>query len=220
MAIRVLCLHGHGSNSKVLEAQTAALRHELDEDYEWVFVNGTVPVTMAPELKGFYPESDDYFGYFTIAEPKSLEKAMNDLEDFIDLEGPFDIVMAVSISSSLIGNLLQKLGTDNQPPFRGAIFFAGMAPLDFATCAKGDLGFLEHAEEHKLISIPTANIWGVHDDYHIHSAPKLAAFCSAQTNISLMHEARTPIPSSADEKDLVAAAQVIRVTVDRVTAVH
>ncbi|KAH8597083.1 serine hydrolase FSH [Bisporella sp. PMI_857] len=220
MPIRVLCLHGHGSNCKVLEAQTAALRHELDDDYEWIFVNGTVPVPMAPELEGFYNPSDDYYGYFSLSDPKSLQKAMNDLHEFITAEGNIDIVMASSIASSLIGNLLQTLEAEGQSLFKGAIFFSGMAPLDLATCEKGDLRFLEPAEKHKLISIPTANIWGSRDEVHAHSAPRLSAFCSEEANVNVIHTARTPIPGAADEFDLVAAAHAIRKTVEKAVAVY
>ena len=67
---------------------------------------------------------DEYFGYFNLEDPDSLKKALKDLENFITLEGPFDIVMCVSIMSSLIGHLLQKIDNLTQPPFRGGIFFS------------------------------------------------------------------------------------------------
>jgi len=41
---KVLCLHGQGSNSRVFEATTAALRKELGDKFEWHFVEGTIPV--------------------------------------------------------------------------------------------------------------------------------------------------------------------------------
>jgi hypothetical protein len=147
-------------------------------------------------------------------------KALSDLEGFIITEGPFDIVMCVSVACSLVGSLLQKLGADSQTLFKGAIFFSGMAPLDFATCEKDALRFLEYAKEHKLISIPTANIWGLYDQVHASTAPALAAFCSAEKNVNLLHKARTPVPGAADESDLVAAAQAIRRTIDMAVAVY
>ena len=88
-----------------------------------------------------------------------------------------------------------------------------MAPLDFENSGQDELRFLERAEKHQLISIPTANIWGSRDAVHTHTAPKLAAFCSEQRNINLVHAARTPIPGAADEKDLVSAAHAIRHTI-------
>ena len=121
--------------------------------------------------------------------------------------------MCVCVASSLIVNLLQKLKEEEQSPFKGAIFFNGTAPLDLAASNNGEIRYLESTVNQKLVTIPTANIWGLRDKLHNETARQLNAFFSQDSSLNLAHNSHTAIPGAADENDLVAAAQVVRQTV-------
>ena len=46
--MRFLCLHGHGTNSQILEAQLEPLRASLPSDWEFLFLDGEVETIPAP----------------------------------------------------------------------------------------------------------------------------------------------------------------------------
>lgn len=51
--MRFLCLHGMGTNSRIFEAQTAAIRHNLGSQRTFAFSDGAVPVQMAASMSYF-----------------------------------------------------------------------------------------------------------------------------------------------------------------------
>ena len=46
--MRWLCLHGMGTNSRIFEAQTAAIRYAMGQEHSFEFVDGAAPAKMAP----------------------------------------------------------------------------------------------------------------------------------------------------------------------------
>ena len=48
--MRFLCLHGMGTNSRIFEAQTAAIRYLLGSEHTFEFIDGAVPTPMAPSM--------------------------------------------------------------------------------------------------------------------------------------------------------------------------
>ena len=48
--MRFLCLHGMGTNSRIFEAQTAAIRYLLGSEHTFEFIDGAVPTAMAPSM--------------------------------------------------------------------------------------------------------------------------------------------------------------------------
>lgn len=87
--MKILCLHGRGSNNEIFRAQTAAFRADLD-DFEWVFVQGT-----ARHTEGNFSLYTSQFShlplytYYNPFEPASILRTHADLEQIIESEGPF-----------------------------------------------------------------------------------------------------------------------------------
>jgi predicted esterase len=200
--IRILALHGSGMNSRVFEATTAALRNELGEGYEWHFVEGTIPVPMDEDLKGFFPEDDEYFTFADPNDKASVAAALDNIFEYIDLNGPFEIIGASSISAGIAADILLAQ-PEKRAPFTGAIFFNGWTPV------------LNAKTHNMLISIPTANIWGANDARHAAAAQALSKLCTPEMNENVVHKNGSTIPGAASEEDLISASQAIRRMVRR-----
>lgn len=57
-----LCLHGMGTNSRIFEAQTAAIRYTLGSQHTFKFLDGAVPAQMAASMSYCPPYSILYTG--------------------------------------------------------------------------------------------------------------------------------------------------------------
>ncbi|KAH8762236.1 serine hydrolase FSH [Hyaloscypha finlandica] len=212
---RVLCLHGYGSNTKIFEAQTAAFRRELGPEFEWHFVEGGISVPMDPELQEYCMGEENFFSFFDATSNHGPAKYFTEIESYATSHGPFDLVMAMCFSGSLVAALLMHkahLGRHHQV-FKGAIFLSGGGVMDpTASTFKP----LEDASAYAKIPIPTANIWGASDEIHRKTAAELALVCCTKINVTFIHDADTPIAQSRDKKALAGTVKAIRRTVDEV----
>lgn len=171
-----------------------------------------------PDLKPFFPENDQYFSFMDTDNPESIKKAMSALQDYVDLEGPFDFITSISSQSSLTSSLLLRNAVENpedEPLFKGAIFFSGISPFDFSAIAEGEVRSLEKSTQKLLISIPTVNIWGRNDKKHAEHAAILNSFCTPEMNETLIHNNGSSIPGAGSEQDMIRAAQMIKRVVAR-----
>ncbi|KAF5671688.1 DUF341 domain-containing protein [Fusarium heterosporum] len=93
----ILCLHGIGTNSKVLEMQTSAFRHQLShsQSHKYEYVDGAEPTLLALDIESFI-EVDKSFVYYDPNSAKSIRTAIDDLWEYIAEEGPFDGVLGFS----------------------------------------------------------------------------------------------------------------------------
>ncbi|MCJ1327436.1 hypothetical protein MMC10_004105 [Thelotrema lepadinum] len=219
LPIRVLCLHGHGSNARILKAQMAALRHELGHQFEWVYVEGTVPVPMADDLKPYYPEDEQTFAYCDLGDQQSVQHAFDLLEVFINEHGPFPLIGAQSGSASLAGSLFLKkarAGGDGKPITQGAVFFSPIMPVEYHTFPGSKLDFTEAPNEDAgLISIPTLNVWGSNDSIHATHAMSMSKLCRSELHLDVIHANGSAIPGAGDEEALINTVHAIRRTADR-----
>ncbi|CRG91966.1 hypothetical protein PISL3812_09020 [Talaromyces islandicus] len=229
--IRVLCLHGHGSNSQAFEAETAALRHELGDEFEWIFAQAPVPMqpgqwsTLALLDEEIMRQPGKFYSPFDINDSTSLLKAQERLEEFVHQEGDFQLVVCESISASIVASLLQRRAEENPdapPLFKGAVFLAGYSPLDRDAILNAGFDIFENRalSNTQSLPIPTANIWGSKDARHVDRSPLLAQLCNPSMNINFVHDADSMIPGAADEEALVGAAHAIQQTVDRAMCVY
>ncbi|CAH0059093.1 unnamed protein product [Clonostachys solani] len=58
--MRFLCLHGMGTNSRIFEAQTAAIRYGLGSLHTYEYVDGALPTAMAPGVGIISGLEDEY----------------------------------------------------------------------------------------------------------------------------------------------------------------
>ncbi|KAL1984583.1 hypothetical protein VTN96DRAFT_8885 [Rasamsonia emersonii] len=133
--MKVLCLHGRGSNNEIFQLQTAAFRAELD-DFTFEYVQGTVPHTEGnwSLYTTAFPDKPLY-GYYDPLRPSSIIQAEDDLLQLIKEEGPFDGVLAYSGGTALAAQVIIRDALENpfkmadERPFRFAVFINGVTPL-------------------------------------------------------------------------------------------
>ena len=133
--MRVLCLHGRGSNTEIFQLQTAAFRADLD-DFQWEFVQGTVRHTEGNW--SLYTTSFSklpLYAYYNPLSPASVLQTETELEDHIASEGPFAGVLGYSGGAALAAEIIIRDAIANpfslpdERPFRFAIFINGASPL-------------------------------------------------------------------------------------------
>ncbi|KAK6334104.1 hypothetical protein TWF696_002606 [Orbilia brochopaga] len=214
--MRFLCLHGLGTNSKVFETQTAAIRAELGDGHTYDFVEGTKKWEKAPELGSLFSNDDDYFAYFDPRNPSEIYKAIMDLEKFIEAEGPFDGVIAFSQGASLVSSLLIKQGYLNGSAtekaanyFKCAIFIAAGSPISLDALQRNEVELLTEGSELRIY-IPTAHIWATNDPVGPAMSAVLQALCAPQVRHAYVHNEGHIVPGTRSPDSLRAAVNVIR----------
>ncbi|KAL8902862.1 MAG: hypothetical protein Q9207_004327 [Kuettlingeria erythrocarpa] len=219
--MRFLCLHGKGTNSRIFESQTAALRYRLGNDHTYDFVEGSIPCDAALEVATFSSSDDEFFAYFDDVSPASCRQALEDLEAYIKSAGPFDGLMAFSIGAVLGATLLvQRAQTNAALPFRLAVFFCGGAPSDPSALNEDKFRFLDGAFDGEVLHLPTAHVLGKNDPRNPSWGPQLAKLCSSQLATTFVHERGHDIPSWHDQLGLERTVQCIQRTIDRAITSH
>ncbi|KAL4970543.1 serine hydrolase FSH [Aspergillus stella-maris] len=161
--MRFLCLHGIGSNSRILQQQTAALRYELGTQHTYDFVEGTVPWEPDPELKANMLGDENTFSYCDPASAQSCLAVISLFEEYIATEGPYDGVIGFSLGANVaLSWMLQRQRDGKHLPFRVGIFFANAFPLyDIEALQQGRVEYAREIPE--MLHLPTAHIWGARD---------------------------------------------------------
>jgi pimeloyl-ACP methyl ester carboxylesterase len=152
---------------------------------------------------------DQYFSYFDRSSAASCLAAVNNLERYIAVQGPFDGVIAFSQGCALASTLLVRLArtAGSAVPFKVAIFFSGGVPADPDLLDRGMITPLDYADVGEVIKIPTAHIWGSKDRGESDWPPMLRDLCSKEARAEFKHSGGHEVPGS---KDRAAVTGVIR----------
>ncbi|KAB5585707.1 serine hydrolase FSH [Coniochaeta sp. 2T2.1] len=131
--MKILCLHGRGSNNEIFQTQTAFLRSNLD-DFTFDFVQGTEPHT-----EGNWSIYTSQFSklpqytYYNLLIPSSIRDAELRLLDLIKEEGGYDGVMGYSGGAAFAAQAMIRHSKSDaggsEPLFRFAVFINGGTPL-------------------------------------------------------------------------------------------
>ncbi|TGO59557.1 hypothetical protein BCON_0043g00150 [Botryotinia convoluta] len=219
--MRFLCLHGLGTNSDVLKAQTerldlkytemhdtAALRYHLrnEDEHEYDFVNGSLLWPPAPGIQEVFGSHVDCYSYFDGKDPSaaSILEAVTDLANYIASNGPFDAVIGFSQGAVLAATLI--IGAD-EPLFKCAIFLCGGLPFDMA--ALRDNRVVECTSisvERGLVRIPVVNCWADNDRDYPGMGPPLSRLCLPENNEEVVHSAGHGVPSEGEDLERLSAA--------------
>ncbi|KAF5526102.1 Hydrolase FUB4 [Colletotrichum aenigma] len=127
--MRVLCLHGMGTSSKIFQVQTAAIRSALSKSFSatFDFVEGALEWPAAPGINLLAGPNAEYFAYYDTDKYDTIIQAVDDLEEYVKSEGPFDGVLAFSQGAALAAMLIAR---DTFPaPFAFAVFICGGPPF-------------------------------------------------------------------------------------------
>ncbi|KAI0798929.1 serine hydrolase FSH [Xylaria sp. FL0064] len=216
---KVLCLHGIGTNSDILEAQTAPLRYALGPAYSFTFVDGAHPWPAAPGIEALFgtAQATHCFNYYdgTVA---GAEAAVRDLAAYLVDSGPFDCVLGFSLGAALIATLL--LAEDGEPELRraqemiikGVVLICGIRPMDWGALVKGQLRALaaEDVPAERKIRVPTVHAWSREDnDYPGHSEA-LVQMCEERKRTEVLHGAGHDVPRKVDDvAKLVATVKTV-----------
>ncbi|KAK6527428.1 hypothetical protein TWF694_004417 [Orbilia ellipsospora] len=219
-----LCLHGIGTNSKVFETQTAALRTELGGGHTYDFVEGTIPWKKAPELGSFFSDDDEYFAYYDPDNPSEMYQAMKDLTMYIEEEGPFDGILAFSHGACLASSLLIAPAFSNGGPrnrisnqLKFAVFIAGGIPACSEALRENKLEFLT-TNSSSRISIPTAHIWASNDPVGPTMSAVLEALCVSNLRQVHVHNGGHTVPGRRSLESLRCTVEAVRRTIEEASS--
>ncbi|CAI7635151.1 unnamed protein product [Penicillium viridicatum] len=198
-----LCLHGRGTNSEIFKRQTAALRHELGDGHSYDFVDGTFPSALNEDLRELLPPDDETFAYCNPLSPQSCAKAFDDLEGYVQAEGPYDGVMGFSLGATFVMSwMFKKLREqkDKKPvqlPFKVGIFFSAPGLLQYHDLLAEELFGSKFNPADGLLDLPTAHIWGCHDRDK-EKAEAASQACNELVRSVFVHDKGHEIPISSD----------------------
>ncbi|KAK6538229.1 hypothetical protein TWF694_011108 [Orbilia ellipsospora] len=217
--MRFLCLHGLGTNNKVLETQTAAIRAELGDTHTYEFIEGTVKWPKASDLGDLFSEDAEYFAYYDPYNASSMHAAILKLGTYLEAEGPFDGVLAFSHGAALASSYLLDQNTLNKDsekrllePFKCAIFFAAGIPWSVDDLRDGKLTRLDRSHK-SHICIPTAHIWAENDPLGQTMSAVLQDLCIPRVRHVHVHREGHTIPGRRSPETLRAAVNSIRRTI-------
>ncbi|PVI01515.1 hypothetical protein DM02DRAFT_717827 [Periconia macrospinosa] len=213
--MKILCLHGNGTNGHIMRLQTAALRQELADDHEYEFVEAAVQAPMSEGVEGLTLPGSSFYAFYNPEDlSSSMRQSLNQLNDFISAEGPFDAVLDFSGGAFLAAmylieqQSLRDSGESNDSLIKCGIFLAS------ASC-KAEMKVLGASTVPRVgktsIQVPTAHIWGSNDTIAPTGGHDLSRVCNAAKRQILVHEGGHELPRG---DSLTKAVHVIRRTID------
>ncbi|KAI3010798.1 hypothetical protein CBS147346_1563 [Aspergillus niger] len=237
--VRILCLHGIGSNSEVFEAQTgmsqplpplysglaptqlltARLRYLLGNQYEFDFVDGALPWPAYPNIAEIFGHDQVYYSYCDDS-PQSVRGAVAELAQYATENGPFDAVMGFSLGAALAMTLLlnyHRLGLST-PPFSCAILICGIVPCDWTVLEQGQVERVSPSRVPCPVQIPTVHCWSPEDFDYPGQSQELLTMCTPNGRVELVHRAGHMFPTDSDGVDQLA--QAINTTVRNTARPH
>lgn len=144
------------------------------------------------------------YAYCDPHQPQSCLQAVQDLERYLRVKGPYDGVMAFSLGTSIALTILidhaRQTGMQD-PPFKVAILFSNPGkPYDMEFLR---LGRIEPWDPQPMISIPTAHVWGSADPLN-EKASLAPGYCKEENKSIFVHKGGHQIPTAAGEVVMMA----------------
>ncbi len=166
-----------------------------------------------------FPPDDEYFQYYDHNDPKSIQTAVDDLEQYIADEGPFDAVLAYSMGVALAATVMIRQSVHhpvaNGVTFKMAVFLSGSPPYDYAALTRGEIRMYLEGTDGVKINMPTAHIWGSNDQEWSHAGIEVVKICNPDVRYQYLHGAGHQIPNSPPEV-VVAMAATVKSAIDAV----
>ncbi|EKG10396.1 hypothetical protein MPH_12495 [Macrophomina phaseolina MS6] len=141
--MRVLCLHGSGTNSRILRAQIEPFRRLLPAHYEFFYLEGEYECGPAEGVADVFP--GPYLCYYPMPPTReSLRRAHDRVLETVERDGPFDIVLGFSQGAALAASVLlhdaasttlgksQPRDDSEEPLFRAAVFLCASMPFSLS----------------------------------------------------------------------------------------
>ncbi|KAF3935027.1 hypothetical protein ABW20_dc0104424 [Dactylellina cionopaga] len=144
-----------------------------------------------------FSDDEEYFAYYDPWKSESMYAALLDLERYIEVEGPFDGIIAFSLGAAMSSSLLlgraASSGGKWKNPFKCAIFFAAGIPWSFEALQKQELIRLnkDSKERQEMSAV-------------------LESLCSEENRYAHYHYEGHTIPGRRSPETLAASMKVIR----------
>jgi hypothetical protein len=172
--MRLLCLHGLGTNSDVFKAQLGQMAQNGKSaqanfsepiiralvSVEFIFVDALIECPGDVEIAKFY--RGPFFRHWD-GSRKSVHECYEDILDIVDEDGPFDGVVGFSQGAAAAATALlysQSLDNTAPPLFKFAIFFCATSALNAADSSHE----VPAAKNVLLPPIPTVHVVGQEDN--------------------------------------------------------
>ncbi|KKK20795.1 hypothetical protein ARAM_003824, partial [Aspergillus rambellii] len=222
MPLRLLCLHGWGTNINILQSQLSALISDLHQDNTATFylIEGEVDSVPGPGIEGFH--EGPYYSYYHFPQPlstpseaatESLLHAYDRLYRVLAEDGPFDGLLGFSHGGTLAAGFLihhAKLHPHSDPPVRCAVFINALPPfrmdvdVDAADPASDPVPVVDE-DLHGYINIPTVSVGGAKDPLCRYSVA-LHRLCHSALATWVLHGRGHDVPRDRRDVALIAAA--------------
>ncbi len=175
---------------------------------------------MAPEFKSIASPTDGFFAWFDAEDPATGITALDQLDLYIEAEGPFDGILAFSQGATLAATWLARAATRerrkglsatdtrNLGGIKCAVLFSAGGVFDAESLGSGTARMLNVEDDGELIPIPTAHIWGQHDTTI--NAEGVMRVCRSENRQQLIHEGGHEIPSIKMPDAVMASVKMMR----------
>ena len=208
-----LCLHGLGTNSQILELQTAAIRYALGPEHTYDFIEGELPYPMEPGIAHLVSPGDSFHAYFDPTSASSILDTLEELEahiaDATVDDQPYDGVIGFSHGSCLAATLLLRAAAAQRPlPFKVAIFLSPGMALDPVALEAGEVEMFRGTGAR--IGIPTAHVWGENDRAAPGQGKLLSQLCEVGSRSTAVHSVGHSVPGPKEKRDLDAAVRAVK----------
>ncbi|OCK83580.1 hypothetical protein K432DRAFT_290762 [Lepidopterella palustris CBS 459.81] len=191
--MRILCLHGMGTNSEILATQTEMIRSLLPAHYEYVFIDGEKPYDAPEQVRDFFP--GPYLCYHPAPTPSAVLEAQEMVEEALESEGPFDGVIGFSQGAALAASImLHRSMAFETLPFRFAIFLCSGLPF---SPLPSTVRRMHPQLDQARIDIPTADMYGKQDTEYYDQSKNLVKFCNPASCFTVEHPGGHEVPRSA-----------------------
>lgn len=169
----------------------------------------------ALELATLSSLADEHYAYYDVTSPASFIAALQDLERYIEADGPFDGIVAYSQGAGLVAMLLvHKLNLQPEADclFKCAILFSPLQVYDPAAYLErwGEVRVLDHLPpDMAALPIPVVIVYGEQDEKK-HECIGVQALCNPDLLTVFVHEGGHEVPGIGLKHQILGTVNAAR----------
>ncbi|KAI4248189.1 MAG: hypothetical protein LQ352_005994 [Teloschistes flavicans] len=159
-----------------------------------------------------FPDVHDFCAFYDPMSAQSVLTALDDLDNWITDNGPFDGCLGFSQGAALAAMLIIRQQNRQIPTFRFAVFICAAVPHDETALQAGKNRLLHPVLDGQVVKIPTAHIVGMKDP-DLLSALELTQLCQERGKRIFDHGGGHDIPRTPKDITLQMATVVNEVMI-------
>lgn len=153
-------------------------------------------------IEDLVPSSEGYFAFYDPESPSSVLSALDNLEEYVAQEGPFDGIMGFSQGAALAAMLIirhnSSIHGERDTLSQVGVFICAAIPHKEAALRSGVVEFLDPAVDGQPVKVPTANIIGKKDP-NVVNGVTLGHLCQERGKVVFDHGGGHEIPRHPKE---------------------